>query len=107
MRTGKLRNQAAIQSNAPTRDTIGGEAAVWSDFSNPWWCDIIDVSGGELFRGRVVHAQANYRLEGRYVAGVTAKMRVLFGARVFDIMAVANVDNRGRTLQLDARERNV
>jgi SPP1 family predicted phage head-tail adaptor len=107
MRTGKLRNLAKIQQNTPTRDTAGGEIAAWADFVSSWWCDLVGVKGGEMYRGRVVHAQADYQASGRYVAGVTAKMRVTLGSRTFDVMAVENVDNRGRELQLDLRERNV
>ena len=107
MRTGKLRNQAKIQQNAPTRDGIGGEVASWSDFASLWWCDLAQVKGGEMYRGRVVHAQADYQASGRYVAGVTTKMRVTIGSRVFDVLDCEDVDNRHRELQLDLRERNV
>ncbi len=107
MRTGKLRNLGKIQVNNPTRDTAGGEVSAWSDFAAAWWFDLVQVKGGEMYRGRVVHAQADYQASGHYVAGVTAKMRVILGSRAFDIMDSENVENRGRELQLDLRERNV
>lgn len=107
MRTGKLRSLAKIQQNTPTRDTAGGEIAAWSDFAAQWWCDIESAKGGEMLRGRVVHSQADSVLSGRYLAGVTTKMRVTLGARTFDIMATDDLNTRGRELVLDCRERNV
>lgn len=106
MRAGRLRNAVTIQQNTPTRDAIGGETAVWGTLSD-WWCELIPAKGGEQLRGRTVHAQTNYLAIGRYVSGVTSKMRVLFGARVFDILAAYDPDGRTRELRLDLIERNV
>lgn len=107
MRAGRLRNEATIQSNAPTQDSIGGMVDNWSTFVTPWWCELLQVKGGEAFRGRAVHAAADSVATGRYVAGVTRQMRVTLGARTFDILDVNNVENRGRELRLDLRERRL
>ena len=107
MRAGKLRNAAKIQSNSPSRDAIGGEAAAWSDFVATWYCELRDVGGRERLRGHTVHADASLVAIGRYVAGVTSKMRVTLGTRTFDILNAADPDGRGRELILDLLERNV
>lgn len=107
MRAGRLRNVGTIQTNTPSRDAIGGEVASWSAYASGWWFELLQARGGEALRGRTVHAQANYVGIGRYVSGVTTKMRLVLGSRTFDILAVNNVDNRGRELRLDLLERNV
>lgn len=108
MRAGRFRNTAAIQANTPTRDAAGGETASWaSSVSASWPCELVQVKGGESFRGRIVHAAANFVAVGRYVSGVTSKHRVLLGARAFEILAANNVENRGRELRLDLVERGL
>jgi SPP1 family predicted phage head-tail adaptor len=105
VRAGRLRNAAALQTNTPTRDGAGGEVASWANTLSPWYCELVQVKGGETFRGRMVHAAANYVAIGRYVSGVTPRMRLILGSRIFDILAADNVENRGRDLRLDLVER--
>ncbi len=104
MRAGKLRNKATIEANTPTQDSMGGEVESWAAFAT-WWCELAQVKGGETFRGRVVHAAADLVGVGRHVSGVTPRHRLTLGARVFDILAVNNVENRNRELRLDLKER--
>jgi head-tail adaptor len=106
MRIGRLRNLATIQSNAPTQDTIGGTVDAWSTFGE-WWCELVQVKGGEAFRGRAVHASADSVASGHYMPGVTRQMRVLLDGRTFDILDVNNVENRNRELRLELRERRL
>jgi SPP1 family predicted phage head-tail adaptor len=107
VRAGQLRNEAKIQSNAPTRDASGGEVDAWADYVAAWWCELEQVSGGQVFRGQGVHGQATHVAIGRYESGVTSEMRVTLGARIFDILNAQNVRNRGRELRLELKERGV
>jgi head-tail adaptor len=107
MRAGELRIFAAIQQNTPSQDVIGGETKSWSTFLSPWWCALDQVVGGQMFRGKIVHAEANYVACGRFVAGVTTAHRVLIGDRQFAIKARANIDECDVELRLDLFERDV
>ena len=107
MRAGRLRNNAVIQQNAPTQDAIGAEVKSWSTHTASWWCELAQVNGGEAFRGRTVHASADSVAVGRYVTGVTPRMRLTLGARTFEVLAVNNVENRNRELRLELKERNL
>ena len=107
MQAGRLRNLGAIEQNTPTRDAIGGEVASWAAFVSGWWFELLPVSGAERVRGRTVHAQANYLAIGRYTSGVTTKMRLTLGSRIFDILAALDPDGRTVELRLDLLERNV
>lgn len=107
MRAGSLRNPAALEQNAPTRDAIGGEVASWSTLLSPWWCELLHVKGGETVRRRTVHAQANCLAIGRWVSGITTKHRLTLSGRTFDILDAYDPDGRGRELRLDLLERNI
>jgi head-tail adaptor len=100
-----MRNTAAIEQNTPTRDAGGGEVAAWSSYCASWPCELVQVRGGETLRGRVVHAAAEYVAIGRFVAGVTPRMRVTLSGRTFEVLAAHDVESRGRELRLDLRER--
>ena len=102
-----MRTKAAILAVASGQDTIGGEVKTTSTLCATWPCELVHAKGGEVFRGKQVHGQANYVATGRYVAGVTTKHRVTVGARTFEIMAANDVESRGRELRLDLFERGV
>jgi head-tail adaptor len=107
MRAGRLRTELAIEQNTATRDAAGGEVASWGAFLATWWCELNQVNGGETYRGRIVHASANHLAIGRYVAGITPAMRATLAGRVFDILRVESIDNRGAELRLHLAERTV
>lgn len=107
MRTGRQRLEATIQTIASGQDAIGGETKTPSTLVATWYCELVGVKGGEVFRGRQVHGNANHVAIGHYVAGVTTKHRLVIGARTFDILWPNNVDNRDRELRLDLFERGV
>ena len=107
MRSGRQHNEATIQAIASSQDAIGGEVKTASTLVQTWYCELVHVKGGEVFRGRQVHGSANTMAIGQYVDGVTTKHRLLVGARTFDILAVNNVDARDRELRLELLERGV
>jgi SPP1 family predicted phage head-tail adaptor len=107
MRAGKLRNKVVITNPAVTgKDAIGGETTTPATFAD-WWCELVQVSGGEVYKGRAVDAQATSVARGRYVAGVTRAMYIVMGSRTFDILNVNDVDERHRELMLDLKERGL
>lgn len=105
MQIGKLRNKLTIEAlNVTARDSFGGET-VTPAIHSLWWCELVQVSGGEAYRGRVMHAEATSLASGRFISGVTPQMRATLGSRTFDIVNVYNVDGRSRELQLELKER--
>jgi head-tail adaptor len=107
VRTGRQRQEATIQTIASGQDGIGGETKTSSTLVTTWYCELVQVKGGETFRGKQVHGQANYVAIGQHVPGVTSKHRLVIGARTFDILGANNVDARDRELRLDLFERGV
>jgi len=52
-----------------------------------------------------VNAEVTGKISIRYLAGITPKMRVKHGNRIFDIVSMINPEERNRELQLMVKER--
>jgi SPP1 family predicted phage head-tail adaptor len=101
---GKLRRPVTIQKLAGTLDASGQEVQTWQSHGTRM-AAIEPLQGREYFSARQIQSEITTRIRIRYLAGVTAKMRVLFGSRVFDIQEVINPEERNVELQLMCIER--
>ena len=103
MNAGSLRHRITIQSVTETEDTFGGTTEVWGTHATVW-ASIEPLSGRELLQAQQVQAEVTHRVRCRYVSGVTSKMRVLYGARYFNIITPINPEERNRELALMCKE---
>lgn len=103
MDAGKLNRCIAIQTSSAIRDSYGAETLAWTAFATAW-ARITPTGGSERYINRQIVAEATHEIAIRYVAGVTPKMRVLYGSRVFDILQVHNLDEKNVELRLICRE---
>lgn len=103
IRAGQLRHRVTIQKATETQDVSGDVVQTWGTHARPWVA-VEGLSGVELFTARQTRAEAELKFHARNVNGVTPKMRILWGTRVFDITAVLDPDGRGRELTLVATE---
>lgn len=103
MKIGKLRHRVTIEQVTEAQDTDGSVIETWSAFAIGQ-ASIEPISGREYFAAQSTQADVTHRVSLRYLPGITPKMRVTFGSRVFDILSVINVDERNRELQLMCRE---
>lgn len=103
MNIGKFRHRITIQQTANVQDSDGSVVEDWSVHAIAH-ASIEPISGREYFAAQSTQAEVTHRINMRYLAGVTPKMRVVFGSRVFEILSVINVDERNRGLQLMCRE---
>ena len=108
METGTRNCFVTIQSNAPTRSASGQAVDVWSTYKSLWG-EINQVRGGETWRSRQVHAEADHALTFDWIdaPAVTPRMRVVYGSRVFDVLAVNNLGERNQRVVVDMRERGL
>lgn len=110
MHAGKLRHRLTFQSP----NTVSG--TTYRDPQDPWAnaaglptgipCEIIPLTGRELFQAREVHATVDHRVILRFVSGVRSEWRLLYGARKFTIDAVINEGERNLWLRLLCTEVN-
>ena len=103
MKIGKLRHRITIERVTETRDADGAVIETWSTYATVQ-ASIEPVSGREYFTAQSTQADVTHRVYARYVAGVVPKMRVKYGARIFEILSTINTGERNRELQLMCRE---
>ena len=103
MKVGDLRRQVTLQAELPTADAGGGYALTWASVATVW-AAITPVTGTERYADGGLQSQVTHRLRIRYLPGVTADMRVLYGARLFNIRAVLNVLEASQWLDLLVQE---
>ncbi len=103
VKAGRLRHRVTLQSAADTADGGGGFTTTWSDVATVW-AAIEPLKSRERLFAQQLENPVTHRVTIRYRAGVTAKMRLEFGARVFNIRGVINAGERDRTLELLCEE---
>tara|TARA_R100000655_G_scaffold77938_1_gene117272 strand:- start:10959 stop:11279 length:321 start_codon:yes stop_codon:yes gene_type:complete len=100
---GQLRESITIQTLASTKDTGGGISANFAD-SETIHARIKPTNGKEVFQQGVVQDRVTHEIFIRYNSSVTAKTRIKYGSRFFNIRSVINIDERDRYMKLLAEE---
>jgi SPP1 family predicted phage head-tail adaptor len=101
MNAGKLRHRIQIQAVTLTPDGMGSGAESWATIAGgSVWAEILPLRGVEAIQAGQLEAKLSHKVRIRYLAGVTAKHRILFGSRVFKIHEVRNLEERGVMLEL-------
>lgn len=103
MRAGELRHRLAFQSKTRSKGTRGGPAETWATDSTVWG-SIVPLKGTELTNAQMRNSEITHKVKIRYLSTVNAKGRVLFGARIFQLYEVLNIDERNREMQIGAKE---
>ena len=102
MRSGTLRHRLTIEQPTQSKDSLGQEIQAWTTFAEVYG-SLDPLSGRERFQAAQTVAETTHRARIRYLSGVTAKMRIAFADRTYQIVYIAD-DNRGRELVLDLQE---
>jgi SPP1 family predicted phage head-tail adaptor len=103
IRGGSLRHRITVQRNVTAGDGQGGTSSAWTAVATVW-AEVAPMQGRELFAAQQVNALTSHKITMRYLAGLTAADRVLFGTRSFNIRQVINVDEVNRWHELIAEE---
>jgi SPP1 family predicted phage head-tail adaptor len=99
----EFRHVVAIQRRDETTDNIGGQTLVWTTVMSPW-CKIEPLSASQRQFAGKTQAEVTHKVTMRYAAGVTAKHRILWGTRVFEISGVRNIEESNALLELSCVE---
>jgi len=100
---GRYRARIVIERATEARDTFGEADPTWATFATRW-AAILPQSGREFTAAKALYPELTHLVETRWVAGVTPKMRVRYGTRRFDIVAVMNQEERSVEMTLACRE---
>lgn len=108
MEAGKLRKSIVIQRRDSTRDSYGAQVQTWTNVAQVR-AEITPISGRELLVGQAFNAEVSHQITVRYFNELAnpievAKLRVLYGSRIFNIHASINADERNRMVTLYASE---
>jgi SPP1 family predicted phage head-tail adaptor len=71
----------------------------WVDVKQ-FWGDVRPLTGRESYIAQGTAAEVQFSIPINYAEGIEPEMRVVAGARVFDITAVLPVDGRRKQLEL-------
>ena len=102
VRIGELRHRLSIQAERAASDGGGGLTDPCADPVTvaTVWGKIEPLTGGERQHAAQIQDRFSHRIVIRHRTGITAAMRVVFGARAFNIRAVIDPGERGRFLEL-------
>jgi SPP1 family predicted phage head-tail adaptor len=103
LRAGKLRRRLIIQQATESQGSTGEMAPTWGTFATVYG-SVEPLRGREFWAAKEQQAQVDTRIRIRYRAGVTPKMQVLDGTRLFLIYAVIDPETRHQEIQLMAQE---
>lgn len=103
MNIGRLRHRIIIQQPHHRPNGYGATVAEWQDLHHVW-AEVRPISGRELFSANQIHTEATMQIWLRYLPNVDHTMRVKFGERTFEIVAIQNWREQNRTLQLQCKE---
>ncbi len=106
MQIGKLRSRIQIQSvDNSSRNALGEPVEAWSTITDGTvWAQIQPIVGNEAFLAEQVNSTVTHKITIRSLSTVTAKHRVLFGDRIFDINSVRDIDERTEQMVLRCSE---
>ena len=103
MDAAKLNSKIIIQQKAAPFDANGEPDGTWSTFATVFAC-IKPTGGTERYINQQVVSEATHQIAIRYKSGITPKMRVLYGSRVFDIVQVHDREERHTEMWLVCKE---
>ena len=105
-RIGALRHRLVIEAAQRTSDGGGGVSESWQAVATVWGA-INPLDGSETVAGEGLAGRLTHAITIRHRAGLAPAMRLRFGARLFEIAAVVDVDERRRQLRCLCRERDL
>ena len=102
---GLLRHSLFVEALTVTRQSGGTPEHTWNPDPVPWRAAIRQLSGAERLEAQQIQAEATHEVKGRYYPGLTAKHRLILGARTFNIVSVDNVGEANVNHKLRCMER--
>jgi SPP1 family predicted phage head-tail adaptor len=98
MKAGNLRHKIIIQQPSETHNPGTGELeTTWSTLATVW-AEILPLIGKEYWASRQVNAETAGKIRIRFISGLTCKMRIKFGTRIFNITGIINIEERNNEI---------
>ncbi len=101
--TSRLKHRITIEMPEEVTDEVGGLTVTWRCFAQVW-AEITPRRGREVLEDQRLSTEQSFTITTRYIAGLTTTMRIRYGARVFNIRSIINVDEADAMLEIVAEE---
>lgn len=99
MRAGTLRRLVTIEQRSTAKDSANQVLEQWTQVAQVY-ADIQPVTGRETQAANGMVSVVSAQIDIRYRAGVTAAMRVRYGAQIYNVAAVLDLDSRHEITRL-------
>lgn len=110
MTAAKLNQPIVFENYTETYDDLGQPVKTWGTFLSAWG-NIIHLRGDERWLAAQAQAEGTITLEVRFIPALETALRadikllrVRMGARIFEIKAFRDPDERRTRLHLDVKE---
>jgi len=103
MRAGSLDKKVIIEKQSEGSDDFGEVTNTWESYASTY-VSILPLRGREYFSSKGVKSEVSHKIELRYMDGIDSSMRIVYGARVFEIESVINIREKNKTLEIMATE---
>jgi len=104
VRAGRLRHRVALERRTTGTDAFGSVVQSWDRYATVW-ADVAPLSGREMLADGQVRSDVSHRVRIRHLDGVAETDRIVHRGRTLEVVAVMNMDERDRTLEVLAMER--
>ncbi len=105
-RAGPARHIVQVQARTAAQDAYGEAILTWAT-THTRRAHIESLTGTELIEARKVQANATHRVRLRFSNQIDPQSRLLFGSRTFEILHVANPEERDKLQEILVREKVV
>jgi len=103
MNAGSLRHRCWLLTPTHAGDGYGTVTTTWGT-ATVCWGSLEPLRGREWIESGMENSEISARFRMRYFAGVAPTMRLSFGSRTFEIVAVLDAGERHRELELMLKE---
>jgi len=100
---GGLKKRVTILKQVPVSDGQGGFTETWQE-AGTVWAAIEPISGREYYEAMQLASDVTHRVRMRYM-DLTPHEKIKYDDRVFDIIAVIDVNMEHRELEVLCNER--
>lgn len=102
----RLRHNITIEQQSTVPDAHGQHTTTWTAVTGleSIKASVEPLRGREFFAADQINSEVTARIRIRYRSGITAKMRVSFESRYYNIEAIIDPEERHEELQLMCSE---
>ena len=103
--SARLRHRLTLEQEIKTPDGAGGYTKTWESVADIW-AEIQPISGKERVFAGQISAEISHKITIRYRVGLNTAMRFVYNDRIFNISAILNPEEIGKTLEIWVSEEN-